>query len=71
MKIVGWAGVVLVLLATVPAFNISYVWVTDRFRAGRISEGVIMTLLVGVLGSVLALTGAFASRSRTVSWGVF
>ena len=68
--IIAWVGVAVVLTASVPTFNISWWWITRPETAGRVTEGVIISIALGVLGLLPAAIGGFFARSRAIAWGI-
>ena len=68
--IIAWVGIAVLLTASFPTLSISYHWIVHPETAGRVTEGVIISVALGVLGLLLATIGGFFSKSRAVAWGV-
>ena len=68
--IIAWIGVAIVLGASWPTLVISYEWIVRPQTAGRVTEGVIVSVALGILGLLPAAIGGFFSRSKAVAWGI-
>jgi hypothetical protein len=68
--VIAWTGIALVLASSVPTFNISCSWITSPETAGRVTEGIIVSVILGILGFLLAMIAGFFSNNRRVSLGI-
>jgi hypothetical protein len=68
--VLAWVGIGLVFFASFPSFSISNRWIVDPINAGHVTEGVIVTFLLGVPGVLLALIGGLLSRSKLAACGI-
>lgn len=69
-SVIAWTGIALVLVGSVPAFSISCAWITSPETAGRVTEGVIVSVILGILGFLLAMIAGFLAKNRRVSLGI-
>jgi hypothetical protein len=68
--VIAWMGVATLLAASLPTFNISCEYVVHPQTAGRVTEGAILSVVLGIFGVLLSGIGGFFTKSRVVALGI-